>query len=94
MCRWCGWPVAEQRIADTGRQHFHGKCERGYHGKLFKYFVLGWVQFGLGVTGAAMAWRWFRGVEVVFAPTVVSSTLAVLLWFGLGWGPGGRERRG
>ncbi|KAK0625847.1 hypothetical protein B0T14DRAFT_387916, partial [Immersiella caudata] len=75
-CRWCGWPVVEARTGRHG-EHFHEKCAREYHQRLFWFFVMGWVQLGLGVTGAAMAWRWFRGVGMVFGPTVTSF---LMLW--------------
>jgi hypothetical protein len=69
------------------------QCAWEYQKRLFWFFVMGWVQLGLGVTGAAMAWRWFRGVVMVFGPTVVSLTLLVsLLVWGWGWEEGGLER--
>ncbi|KAK4455274.1 hypothetical protein QBC34DRAFT_66577 [Podospora aff. communis PSN243] len=75
-CRWCGWPVVETRTGRYG-ENFHVQCAWEYQKRLFWFFVMGWVQLGLGVTGAAMAWRWFRGVVMVFGPTVASF---LMLW--------------
>ncbi|KAK0651069.1 hypothetical protein B0T16DRAFT_309078, partial [Cercophora newfieldiana] len=75
-CRWCGWPVLEARTT-RHCEDFHAKCANAYHRRLFCFFIMGWVQLSLGVTAAAMAWRWFRDVPLVFGPTV---TTFLLLW--------------
>ncbi|KAK3356798.1 hypothetical protein B0T25DRAFT_452569 [Lasiosphaeria hispida] len=81
VCRWCGWTIAEPSISAYTNEQFHRECYRGYSNALFFYFLLGWVQLSIGITGAALAWRYFRHVTMVFAPTVASF---LLLWFCFG----------
>jgi len=76
VCRWCGWPVSD---AAVGNDQFHRECYKRYNKALFRFFLLGWIQLSLGITGAALAWRYFRRALLVFAPTVVSSLLAPVL---------------
>lgn len=73
VCRWCGRPVS----ADAAPQNekFHVRCYRLHHHMLLFFFLSGCLQLALGITGAALAWRFFRGVVLVFAPTVVGPSL-------------------
>ncbi|KAK3314498.1 hypothetical protein B0H66DRAFT_449574, partial [Apodospora peruviana] len=80
VCRWCGWPVTEG--ASSGNEQFHRPCYKSYNDALFVFFVLGWLQLGLGVTGAALSWRYFRHAKLIFGPTVTSF---LLLWVCLGF---------
>lgn len=74
-CRWCGWPVTAD--ASTGHPQFHRACYDKYAVVLLAFFLLGWVQFFIGVVAAALAWRYFRRDVVVLAPTIVGF---VLMW--------------
>jgi hypothetical protein len=75
VCRWCGWPVTEG--AAFGSEQFHRVCYKRYKDCLFGHLILGVVQLGLGIVAAALAWRYFRDVVMVLAPTV---TGFILLW--------------
>ncbi|TPX11691.1 uncharacterized protein E0L32_007670 [Thyridium curvatum] len=91
VCRWCGWVIAageEARplagnaptaagAAAPGHLQFHARCRGKYLNVLLLFFMLGWAQLAVGIAGAVMAWKHWRGVQLVFAPTVTSF---VLLW--------------
>ncbi|KAK3303923.1 uncharacterized protein B0T15DRAFT_485713 [Chaetomium strumarium] len=82
VCRWCGFPVVlgfrSHHIVISQRDQMHRLCYRRYHHALFVFrFVLGGLQFGLGIVAAALAWRYFRHRVLVFAPTV---TNFLLMW--------------
>ncbi len=70
VCRWCGMPITEG--AAYGHEQFHRRCYKRYNDVLFLFFILGWLQLGLGTTGAALSFRYYRDVTMVFAPALVS----------------------
>ncbi|KAK3935157.1 hypothetical protein QBC46DRAFT_56428 [Diplogelasinospora grovesii] len=74
-CRHCGRPVIEG--ASYGHEQFHRNCYKAYSDALFGFFILGWIQFSLGVVGLALAVKFFRGAIMVFAPAV---TAFLQLW--------------
>lgn len=71
VCRWCGYPIME--AAAFGCEQMHRSCYKRYNDALFCFFLLGWLQLGLAVTAAALAWKYYRSSMLVFAPTVVSA---------------------
>lgn len=73
MCRWCGWPILPVTEQTHRPPAFHPKCQSKYDTTLAKWTLWGIIQFGVGVTGAALAWKWYRWDIMVFAPTVVST---------------------
>lgn len=75
VCRWCGWPVLTD--AALGHAQFHRDCYSAYNDSLLFFFLLGWVQLGLGIVAAALAWTYYRDVIIVYAPTITSF---ILLW--------------
>ncbi|KAK0736090.1 hypothetical protein B0T21DRAFT_174009 [Apiosordaria backusii] len=104
VCRWCGRPIrSHEGVAGPGEaansvvsrrdgRPFHkGKCYRSYNNSLLFFFMLGCVQLMIGITGAALSWRYWRGAVVVFAPSVTSF---LLLWIVMGFlfFRGGRKR--
>ena len=70
VCRWCGWPICAAQA--HVHEQFHQPCYKSYNNALLFFFILGWLQLSLGIVAAALAWRYFRGAVMVFAPTVVS----------------------
>jgi hypothetical protein len=70
VCRWCGYPVVDG--AAFGCEQMHRFCYKRYNDVLFIFFVLGWLQLGIGVAASALAWKYYRHSIMVFAPTVVS----------------------
>jgi hypothetical protein len=77
VCRVCGYPITDGRVAqhtlvEASQSQFHRGCHRSYSRILVFFFLLGWIQFSIGVVAAALAWRYFRGEVLVFAPSVVS----------------------
>lgn len=70
VCRWCGFPIVEGGA--FGCEQMHRYCYKRYNDSLFFFFIIGWLQLGLGIVAAALAWRYFRNDILVFAPTVVS----------------------
>lgn len=79
VCRWCGWPVVTD--AAQGHAQFHEGCYDAYNRVLLWFFMLGWVQLGLGIVGAALAWRYFRDTTWILAPTVVSFFYSSFYYF-------------
>lgn len=75
VCRWCGWPVVVD--AALGHVQFHRACYGAYNDSLLFFFLLGWVQLGLGIVAGALAWTYYRDEISVFAPTITSF---ILLW--------------
>ncbi|KAL2142045.1 hypothetical protein VTI28DRAFT_1615 [Corynascus sepedonium] len=75
VCRWCGYPIIEGGA--FGCEQMHRFCYNRYNDILGIYLVLGCLQFCLGVVAAALAWKYYRDVLLVFAPTV---TNFILLW--------------
>ncbi|KAK4120415.1 hypothetical protein N657DRAFT_579959 [Parathielavia appendiculata] len=75
VCRWCGYPIVEG--AAFGFEQMHRFCYKRYNDVLLCFFVLGWLQLGLGIVAAALAWRYYRDAMLVFAPTL---TNFILLW--------------
>ncbi|KAK4216466.1 hypothetical protein QBC37DRAFT_279289 [Rhypophila decipiens] len=75
VCRWCGVPVTEGAAA--GNEQFHRRCYQSYNLILVFFFLLGWLQFSLGIIASALAWRWWRFTPMVFGPTLASF---ILLW--------------
>lgn len=73
VCRWCGWPVFDGPA--FGHVQFHRECYGRYNDVLLVFFMLGWVQLGIGIAGAGLAWEDYRQELMVFAPTVVSLLL-------------------
>ncbi|KAK4130822.1 hypothetical protein BT67DRAFT_452161 [Trichocladium antarcticum] len=80
VCRYCGLPIVEG--AAFGHEQFHRFCYKRYNDRLLLFFLLGWLQWGLGIVAAALAWKYYRHAVLVFAPTV---TNFLLLWFCLGF---------
>lgn len=74
-CRWCGWPITASQ-APTHPQ-FHEPCYNKYSWALLTFFLLGLIQFFLGVTGSGLCWHYFRGDKLVLAPT---TTGFLLMW--------------
>jgi Pyruvate/2-oxoacid:ferredoxin oxidoreductase delta subunit len=74
-CRWCGWPITADQC--SSHPQFHKSCYDRYAFVLLAFFLLGWVQFFLGVTGSGLCWHYFRGDTLVLAPTVVGF---LLMW--------------
>jgi hypothetical protein len=72
ICRWCGWPV--NGPAAFGHVQFHRGCYARYGEILCRFFALGWVQFGLGVSGWIIAMKGFKGVGEVKVPAMVSDS--------------------
>lgn len=75
-CRWCGWPVTSD--SSTGHPQFHKRCYDRYALVLLAFFLLGWIQFFLGIIGSALCWHYSRTDNLVLAPTVVGF---LLMWF-------------
>lgn len=75
-CRWCGWPVTSDQCAS--HPQFHKACYDRYAFVLLAFFLLGWIQFSLGVVGSGLCWHYFRGDKLVLAPT---TTGFLLMWF-------------
>ncbi|KAK4149990.1 hypothetical protein C8A00DRAFT_18403, partial [Chaetomidium leptoderma] len=80
VCRWCGYPIVHGGA--FGYEQMHRFCYKRYNDVLFVFFVLGWLQLGLGIVAAALAWRYYRDSVLVFAPTVANF---MLLWVCLGF---------
>ncbi|CAN8097774.1 unnamed protein product [Discula destructiva] len=72
-CRWCGWPITGD--TSTGHVEFHKHCYDKYALVLLAFFILGWVQFFIGVIAAALAWHYFPHDTIVLAPTAVGFVL-------------------
>jgi hypothetical protein len=72
VCRWCGYPIVEGGA--FGYEQMHRFCYKRYNDILLAFFVTGWLQLGLGIVAAALAWKYYRNSLLVFAPTVVSTT--------------------
>lgn len=77
VCRWCGYPVVDG--AAFGCEQMHRFCYKRYNDVLFIFFVLGWLQLGIGVAASALAWKYYRHSIMVFAPTVVSTLASSVL---------------
>ncbi|KAL8337497.1 hypothetical protein RB601_006979 [Gaeumannomyces tritici] len=75
VCRWCGWPVLTD--AALGHTQFHRECYGAYNDSLLFFFLLGWIQLGLGIVAAALAWTYYRDAITVYAPTITSF---IMLW--------------
>ncbi|KAH6613235.1 hypothetical protein F5144DRAFT_596632 [Chaetomium tenue] len=71
VCRWCGFPITDGGA--FGCEQMHRFCYKRYNDVLFAFFSVGWIQLGLGIVAAALAWRYYRYTVLVFAPTVVLS---------------------
>ncbi|KAK4640049.1 hypothetical protein QC761_611700 [Podospora bellae-mahoneyi] len=94
ICRWCGRPIRNHEgvagppdpnspgTRRDGRPFHKGNCYRSYNNSLLFFFILGWVQLTLGITGAGLSWRYWRGAVMVFAPSVTSF---LLLWIVMGF---------
>ncbi|KAK4180690.1 hypothetical protein QBC36DRAFT_384137 [Triangularia setosa] len=94
VCRWCGRPIRSHEGVvgpsspnnvgnrGDGRPFHKGKCYRSYNNSLLFFFILGWAQLMIGITGAALSWRYWRGAVMVFAPSITSF---LLLWIVMGF---------
>jgi hypothetical protein len=80
VCRWCGFPITDGGA--FGCEQMHRFCYKRYNDVLFVFFSIGWIQLGLGIVAAALSWRYYRHVVLVFAPTVTSF---IMLWISLGF---------
>lgn len=74
-CRWCGWPITTD--SSTGHPQFHKRCYDRYAIVLLAFFLLGWIQFFLGIAGSGLCWHYFRNDKLVLAPTIVGF---LLMW--------------
>ncbi|KLU87942.1 hypothetical protein MAPG_06932, partial [Magnaporthiopsis poae ATCC 64411] len=63
--------------AALGHVQFHRACYGAYNDSLLFFFLLGWVQLGLGIVAGALAWTYYRDEISVYAPTITSF---ILLW--------------
>ncbi|KAI3396488.1 hypothetical protein diail_12108 [Diaporthe ilicicola] len=75
-CRWCGWPITND--SSTGHSQFHKRCYDRYAVVLLAFFLLGWIQFSLGMVGSGLCWHYFRSDHLVFAPTIIGF---LMMWF-------------
>ena len=73
VCRWCGLPVSDGAMPNNSE--FHARCYGSYNDAILAWFFLGVLQLCLCIIAAALAWRYFRHVTEVFAPTLVGCPL-------------------
>lgn len=78
LCPLCGRPTISNSSSNRGGC-FHSKCSREYKRGKLRFVILGFLQMSLGIVAVALAWRYFRNVLLVFAPTVVSWTHVIVL---------------
>ncbi|KAH6851353.1 hypothetical protein B0I37DRAFT_306454 [Chaetomium sp. MPI-CAGE-AT-0009] len=79
VCRWCGFPIIDGGA--FGCEKMHRFCYKRYNDVLLVFFLIGWIQLGLAISAAALAWRYYRHALLVFVPTVTSF---IILWIPLG----------
>jgi hypothetical protein len=70
VCRMCGYPISADAAAN--QPEFHKQCYRGYNHILLVFFILGWVQWSLGVVASALCWTYFKHDSRILAPSIVS----------------------
>ncbi|KAK1772182.1 hypothetical protein QBC33DRAFT_520474 [Phialemonium atrogriseum] len=73
LCGFVGGAVSLGRAAGRSCTQLAGV---GYDDVWYTWWGIGWVQLGLGAVVAALAWRYFWGVFMVWAPTL----LLRILW--------------
>jgi hypothetical protein len=76
LCPLCGRPTI---FSSNPGGCFHSACLREYKRGKLRFVVLGCLQMSLGIVAVALAWRYFRNVLLVFAPTVVSWIHVIVL---------------
>ncbi|KAL2158765.1 hypothetical protein VTH06DRAFT_3956 [Thermothelomyces fergusii] len=73
LCRWCGHVILGRGAPKW--EQMHRACYSRYSRSVSVYLFLGWLQFGLGIVAAALAWKYYRHEILVFAPTVTNFLL-------------------
>ncbi|KAI0018216.1 hypothetical protein F4780DRAFT_781649 [Xylariomycetidae sp. FL0641] len=78
ICQFCTWPVLDGHGADSTHQRLHAHCRARRRLVIFSWLTMAFIQFGLGMLAAILAWTIFRHQKSVIIPATIDFGLAVI----------------
>ncbi|KAI0389928.1 hypothetical protein F5Y17DRAFT_94846 [Xylariaceae sp. FL0594] len=77
ICQFCNWPVVHTgHDGDSGR--LHAACRARRRLVLVLWFMMAFLQFGLGVICAVLAWTRYKRQVAIVIPSSIDFALAML----------------
>ncbi|RYC66103.1 hypothetical protein CHU98_g178 [Xylaria longipes] len=70
ICQFCNWPVVNNGH-DDGVDRLHARCRARRRLVLFVWFVMAFLQFGIGVLCAVLAWTRYKHQPGVLIPSSI-----------------------
>lgn len=73
VCHFCNWPVVNNG-RDDGVDRLHASCRARRRLVLVLWFFMAFLQFGIGVLCAVLAWTRYKDQENILIPSSVRSS--------------------
>ncbi|KAI0533777.1 hypothetical protein GGR58DRAFT_95416 [Xylaria digitata] len=77
ICHFCNWPVVNNG-RDDGIDRLHASCRARRRLVLLIWFLMAFLQFGIGVLCAVLAWTRYKHKSGVLIPSSIDFALAML----------------
>ncbi|KAK5625311.1 hypothetical protein RRF57_001027 [Xylaria bambusicola] len=77
ICHFCNWPVVNNG-RDDGVDRLHASCRSRRRLVLLLWFVMAFLQFGIGVLCAVLAWTRYREQDKILIPSSIDFVLAMI----------------
>ncbi|KAI0096872.1 hypothetical protein GGR51DRAFT_490089 [Nemania sp. FL0031] len=77
ICHFCNWPVVNNG-RDDGVDRLHARCRARRRLVLFVWLVMAFLQFGIGVLCAVLAWTRYKKQIGVLIPSSIDFALSMI----------------
>ncbi|KAI0903292.1 hypothetical protein F4824DRAFT_490160 [Ustulina deusta] len=77
ICHFCNWPVVSNGH-DDGVDRLHARCRARRRIVLLLWFVMAFLQFGIGVLCAVLAWTRYKHQNGILIPSSIDFVLAMV----------------
>ncbi|CAJ2509322.1 Uu.00g143480.m01.CDS01 [Anthostomella pinea] len=75
ICQFCNWPI-QSRTADSGTERLHAPCKAKRLTVLITWMIMAFLQFGLGILAAVLAWTRYKEQPKILIPASIDFGLA------------------
>lgn len=77
ICHFCNWPVVNNG-RDDGVDRLHARCRARRRLVLFVWMIMAFLQFGIGVLCAVLAWTRYKRQPGVLIPSSIDFGLSMI----------------
>ncbi|KAI1427668.1 hypothetical protein F5Y12DRAFT_736375 [Xylaria sp. FL1777] len=77
ICHFCNWPVVNNG-RDDGIDRLHSTCRARRRLVLLLWFFMAFLQFGIGVLCAVLAWTRYKEQQGILIPSSIDFALAMI----------------